>query len=415
MLIHAGVQATLAVGFQRIGGHGDDGQGGKAGIGAQLARGLQPVHDRHLHVHQHQVVRLALHLLHGHVAVTGQIHLHARCLQQLLGHLLVERVVLYQQHTRTMQCRRSHHLRTGGRTGQGQGGIAGQRLHQGIEQDGGAHRFDQYIGNALHLGRAHHVLTAKGSHQNQARQFGQAQAAHATRQLQPVHFGHLPVQQDQGKRLPGGTGTAQHGQRQCARMRLLHHKAHGLQHLSQYRSRVGVVVHHQHTASAQIRRWQQHARRCTPCQRHRQPEGRALPHLAGYAHAAPHEFGQALADGQAQPRATVFAGGGGIGLLKALEQLRHLCGRQADAGIAHLKAQHHLRCVLFLHPHGDADLATLGELDGVVGIVDQNLPQAQRITHQIGGHVRGHIANQLQPLNRCLVAHHIHHPRQHLV
>ena len=198
-------------------------------------------------------------------------------------------------------------------------------------------------------------------------------------------------------------------------MRLLHHKAHGLQHLGQHRGGVGVVVHHQHTAPAHIRRRQQHARRGTTRQRHGEPEGRALAHLAGYAHAAPHEFSQALADGQAQPRAAVFAGGRGIGLLKTLEQLRHLFGGEAYAGITNFKAQHHLRRVLFLHPHGDADLAMLGELDGVVGVVDQNLPQAQRVAHQIGGHVRGHIANQLQPLGRCLVADHIHHPGQHLV
>ena len=216
MLVHARIQAALAVNLQRIGSHGDDGQGGKAGVGAQLARGLQPVHDRHLHVHQHQVIRLALHLLNGHVAVTGQVHLHACGLQQLLGDLLVERVVFYQQHARTMQRGGSHRLRTGWRAGQGQGRITGQRLHQGVEQDRGAHRLDQHIGNALHLGGAHHVFTTKGSYQNQARQFGQAQAAHATRQLQPIHFGHLPVQQDQRKRLPGGTGTAQHGQRQGA-------------------------------------------------------------------------------------------------------------------------------------------------------------------------------------------------------
>ena len=56
---------------------------------------------------------------------------------------------------------------------------------------------------------------------------------------------------------------------------------------------------------------------------------------------AAHQFGQALADGQAQAGAAIAACGGGVGLLEALEQAIDLLGGQANTGVAHLEAQQH--------------------------------------------------------------------------
>jgi hypothetical protein len=62
-------------------------------------------------------------------------------------------------------------------------------------------------------------------------------------------------------------------------------------------------------------------------------EGGALAACAFHPDAAAHEFDQVLADGQSQPGAAVFAGGGGIGLAEALEHLAALLGCHADAGV----------------------------------------------------------------------------------
>ena len=54
VLVHAGVQAGLALGVQGAGGHGDDGQG-EAELAAQQPGGGGAVHHGHLDVHQHGV------------------------------------------------------------------------------------------------------------------------------------------------------------------------------------------------------------------------------------------------------------------------------------------------------------------------------------------------------------------------
>ncbi|MNV89604.1 hypothetical protein D3C71_1839130 [compost metagenome] len=63
--------------------------------------------------------------------------------------------------------------------------------------------------------------------------------------------------------------------------------------------------------------------------------------MAFHTNFASHQLGQALAYSQPQARAAVAARCGGVCLLKALEQPALLLIGQADAGVAHLKAQRH--------------------------------------------------------------------------
>ena len=72
-------------------------------LGPQPARGLQAVHDRHLHVHQHQVVGHSAGPLHGPLTIGNHIHVHAHLAQEFLRHLLIELVVLHQQHAGPLQ------------------------------------------------------------------------------------------------------------------------------------------------------------------------------------------------------------------------------------------------------------------------------------------------------------------------
>ena len=52
-----------------------------------------------------------------------------------------------------------------------------------------------------------------------------------------------------------------------------------------------------------------------------------------------HHFGQTLADRQPEPGTAIFAGGGAVGLLEAVEQSRLLRFGETDTRIAHGKAQ----------------------------------------------------------------------------
>ena len=68
---------------------------------ADAARGFQPVHLRHLHVHQDQVVAVLCGQGLGFKAVTGHVHLQPGHLQQGAGDFAVHRLVLGQQHAAT--------------------------------------------------------------------------------------------------------------------------------------------------------------------------------------------------------------------------------------------------------------------------------------------------------------------------
>ena len=89
-----------------------------------------------------------------------------------------------------------------------------------------------------------------------------------------------------------------------------------------------------------------------------------------------------------------------VRLLEGPEDPLPPVGRDADAGVGHREAEDGLPlgrgAVGDFHPHGH--LALLGELDRVADQVEQHLPQPARVADQGVGHVRLHVAGQLQPL-----------------
>jgi len=105
VVVHACGPALLGVLRHGQCRHGHNGQRGKAGTArcvsqrSDAPRSLQAVHHRHLNVHQHHVVFMALHLLHSLSAVDGLVHLHALAAQQLHCELAVDVVVFHEQHT----------------------------------------------------------------------------------------------------------------------------------------------------------------------------------------------------------------------------------------------------------------------------------------------------------------------------
>ena len=109
------------------------------------------------------------------------------------------------------------------------------------------------------------------------------------------------------------------------------------------------------------------------------------PGLAFEPDAPAHQLDQPPADGQAQPGAAVLARGGHVGLRERLEQLRRLLRRHADAGVAHGELELHLLAGALEQFDVEPDLAALGELDGVVDEVGQDLAEAERIAQQVLG------------------------------
>ncbi len=100
MVVHAGGQALVAIGAEGARRHRDDGRRVELGHRADQARRLQAVHLGHLHVHQHQVIGASAHHVDRDAAVVGHLHLQAHQPQQLGGQLLVDEVVVGDQHAR---------------------------------------------------------------------------------------------------------------------------------------------------------------------------------------------------------------------------------------------------------------------------------------------------------------------------
>ena len=111
--------------------------------------------------------------------------------------------------------------------------------------------------------------------------------------------------------------------------------------------------------------------------------------LAVYPNCSTHHFNQTFADGQPQAGAAVFAGGGSVGLSKRLKKFGGLFRCHTDPGITHCKAK---GCFIFSFAHKFGrhhDFSVLGEFNRIVGEIEQNLSQTQRITHQGQGCLRG--------------------------
>ena len=111
-----------------------------------------------------------------------------------------------------------------------------------------------------------------------------------------------------------------------------------------------------------------------------------------------HERDELFGNGEAKAGAAVLARGGAVGLGELLEDAGHGLRRNSDARVPHFKARDEVLGVLFQPGHMYQHLALLSELDGVADQVGQNLPQADRVTTQTGGHFRFNPAGQLNVL-----------------
>ena len=115
---------------------------------------------------------------------------------------------------------------------------------------------------------------------------------------------------------------------------------------------------------------------------------------------AAHHLDELRRDGETEAGAAVPACRRGVGLDERPEDLPALVLGNADARVAHRAAEQHLVVAPLGHRDLDADLARVGELDGVAHQVEQDLTQSSRIADERRRHVRRDAARQLQPLLR---------------
>ena len=294
-------------------------------------------------------------------------------------------------------------------------GHKAQALHRQPTGDGAVHQrgLDRLGDEVVHAGgdAAGAVLAGGGGGHGQYAQAGQARVgADVAGRFQAVHQRHLHVHQHA---VEGG--LAQQVERFLAVGRQAHRRAHVFQHLQRDLLVEGVVLHQQDAGVLErgndgggLGGGQQfgggvlhpfdHLRHAGVgnAQPRGEPERAAHARLAAHAHLAAHQLRQLLADGQAEAGAAMFARGGGVGLLERLEQAVDFQLREADAAVAHFEAQQATAGVGHHLAHAHVDAALFAELDGVVGVVDQHLPQAQRIAAQHARQRRVEFEDQFQ-------------------
>ena len=97
-----------------------------------------------------------------------------------------------------------------------------------------------------------------------------------------------------------------------------------------------------------------------------------------------------------------------------MKKAARLLGREPHAGVDHAETCNYFVALSPLHLYPDAHAALGGELDGVVGVVDQYLAQPQRVAHQAVRHLGCHLAGQHQSFGRGLALNHVDDLIQHI-
>ena len=103
IVIHSCVQTFFPIAFQRMSGHGDNRQTIKSGIGADMLCCFKAIHLRHLDIHEHRVRNVFCKNPDRFPAVACDHCDDTRTVQPLQCNLLVDLIILHQQHPYSLQ------------------------------------------------------------------------------------------------------------------------------------------------------------------------------------------------------------------------------------------------------------------------------------------------------------------------
>ncbi len=285
VVVHAGGERSFTVAGHRVRGHREDRQTVTPWRRADPPRGFQSIHDRHLQVHQHEVVRALRGALHAQRAVLGELDVNARRAEQFEGHLLIELVVFDEQDARTLQSskisclgvRRGHRLAGARPTGD----LGAQGAHGGVEEQRRADRFDEDAVETRSLGLAQYVLAAVRGHQHAARTGAKRHRINPPCGLHAIEAWHPPVEEYDGERISIAVRPGDGRERLFSRRDRLDAERHAPQHLRERMHRERVVIDDQHPPSTKIELRQVGAAfRLTPAKPRREEERAAATRLA---------------------------------------------------------------------------------------------------------------------------------------
>ena len=170
VVIHADCEEAFAIARHRMCGQRDDWRRLQVGIGLDQARRFDPVHLRHLHVHQHEVELLLDHALDRDAAVLGERYVESQAAEQFACHLAIDLVVLGDEDA--LATPEVHRRRARGilRVCAGpRAAVLLQGAHSGVEKGGRTGRLVQEYVDALPLGLGDELFVAEGGDHDRCR------------------------------------------------------------------------------------------------------------------------------------------------------------------------------------------------------------------------------------------------------
>ena len=279
-----------------------------------------------------------------------------------------------------------------------------QQIHHLVEQQRRAHRLGQHLRDPDRSGGIHHLVPVIGGDHQHQRRPRQRQFANGPGRGHAIHARHSPVEEDDVIRLSGLDGPPDFRQTRRTGGRRRDDKTHTAQHFADHFAGVFVVVHQQYATRPQVGPGHEVQRRpLTDAQTGRKPEGGPRPQLAVDPDLATHQFGQTFRNDQTEPGPAILAGGRAVGLLETMEQGQLLFLGETDTGVTYVEPQQHLLIARLHHRNADRNLSLVGELDRVVGIIHQHLPQAERVAHEKDRDLLGDGDDELEVFGRALL------------
>ncbi len=368
--------------------------------GTDRRRGLEPVHVRHLDVHQHQVEAAFLDRPQRLASVLHRDHDVPLLLEEPRHHAAVDEIVLRHE--------------------DGQGppmvpqGVARHELLPGVRDGGvqhGAHRLQELqrvdrlgeIAGDPQLTAARGVASLPGRGQHDDLEVPETGLrADRLRHHEAVLLRQLDVEEHQGARRSLVARAAQGLQGGVAALDRQGREPPGSQHFDEVPAVGRVVVHDQDGPSLECLELGAPGAPGAP---HRlqadaggEGEDAAAARRALDRDPATHHLDELGGDRQAQPGAAVAPRGRSVDLGERLEDQRLLLRRNPDPRVNDVEPQNEPVAATILHPDPHRHLAAFGELDRVPDQVDQHLAQAARVAHETFGDLGVDPVDDLDPL-----------------
>ena len=380
VIVHPGGQRRAAVVAQGVGGERHDRHPLAAAGAFELADflgRLDPVHLRHLDVHQHQIEGPVLERGDSLVAVVGDGDAAAALAEQRAGDFGVDRVIFRHQHAR-VGLERRHAVPPGrrrdARLAAQRGTQIGREHRLGDAQAGAGLTRVLFLAERVHARQGHNPRPVVLVPQHQR------VAAFAR---------HHAVDQQGVEAVSGGQrglqrGLAVEGFDAATEGRELRHQGFAQGTLG---------GHHAHPLRHSVGR-----RRGAPqLGTNGEEEARALAGRAGEIEFPAQQFNQLARDHQPETGAAVAPGHRAVGLREGLEQARLHLGRNTDAAVGDPPRQHY-RLAFDGGVELDPDKAAGGEFDGVRNQVVEHLAEAVTVGKNAVGHAGRDQQHQIHAL-----------------